>query len=112
MMKYVRSIILAGSMGPLVLSAQPYFQQRVDYTIDVRLDDNTNDLFATESFVYTNNAPQALDTIWMHLWPNAYKDRSTALCHQLDQGGRFSLHFAEKDQRGWIDSLNFKTDAA
>jgi len=89
--------------------AQDYFQQRVDYIIDVRLDDRTNDLFATETFTYTNNAPRALDTLWMHLWPNAYKDRGTALCEQLDQGGRFALHFAKEKERGWIDSLDFRS---
>src|SRR5262245_56905680 len=90
-----RAIVAAFLFAPLFLHAQTYFQQRVDYTIDVQLNDNTNDLQAMEQFVYTINSPQALDTIWMHLWPNAYKDRTTALCHQLDLGGRFGLHLAE-----------------
>ena len=90
--------------------AQTYFQQQVDYTIDVRLDDVAHMLHASETFVYTNNAPQALDTLWIHLWPNAYRDRSTALCEQMDRTGDLGLHFAEDRDRGWIDSLDFNTE--
>ncbi len=101
-------LITAFALSPFTLLAQSYFQQRVDYTIDVRLDDVRNELLANESFVYTNNSPQALDTIRIHLWPNAYKGRNTALCHQLDAQNNFVLHFADENQRGWIDSLDFK----
>lgn len=95
---------------PLPLAAQEYFQQQVEYTISVRLDDERHVLHAQESFRYTNNAPVALDTIWMHLWPNAYRDRNTALCRQLDRIGDLSLHFAQEQDRGWIDSLDFSVD--
>ncbi|MBK8499583.1 MAG: M1 family metallopeptidase [Flavobacteriales bacterium] len=94
---------------PSALAAQDYFQQQVDYTISVRLDDERHLLHAQESFVYANNSPQALDTLWMHLWPNAYRDRETALCEQLDRMDDLSLHFAEEDDRGYIDSLDFRS---
>lgn len=87
--------------------AQDYFQQRIDYVIEARLDDERHELHAHETFVYTNRAPVALDTLWIHLWPNAYRDRGTALCEQLDRLGDLSLHFAEDAARGWIDSLDF-----
>ncbi|MBP6312369.1 MAG: M1 family metallopeptidase [Flavobacteriales bacterium] len=90
-----------------VLNAQEYWQQQVDYTISVQLDDIEHYLHAQESFVYTNNSPVALDTIWMHLWPNAYRDEHTALCEQLDRTGNLKLHFATEEDRGYIDSLNF-----
>ena len=47
------------------------------------------------------------DTLWIHLWPNAYRDRETALCEQLDRMGELDLHFATEEQRGYIDSLAF-----
>lgn len=97
---------------PLSLSAQSYFQQQVDYRINVRLDDVKHELHADEQFDYHNNSPNALDTIWIHLWPNAYKDRSTALCEQLDSHNDFKLHFATPGQRGFIDSLDFKAPEA
>lgn len=97
-------------MLPLCVSAQPYFQQQVDFRIEVRLDDRAHMLYGQEEFDYTNNSPGALDTLWIHLWPNAYRDRNTALCRQLDASNDFSLHFAKPEDRGWMDSLDFKAN--
>lgn len=111
---FSRASVLARVFGLFIillsqdLSAQPYFQQQVDYRINVRLDDVKHELHATEEFDYLNNSPQALDTIWIHLWPNAYKDNRTALCEQLDRMNNLRLHFAAPEQRGFIDSLDFK----
>ncbi|MBL0043620.1 MAG: hypothetical protein IPP33_04135 [Flavobacteriales bacterium] len=99
----------AKALATARLSAQ-YFQQQVDYRINVRLDDVKHELFAIEEFDYLNNSSQTLDTIWIHLWPNAYKDQSTALCEQLDRQNNFRLHFATPAQRGFIDSLDFRSN--
>ncbi len=95
---------------PFTATAQDYFQQQVDYTISVRLDDEQHVLHAKESFVYTNNSTTSLDTLWIHLWPNAYRDRNTALCDQMDRTGDLSLHFAPEADRGFIDSLDFNIE--
>lgn len=95
---------------PSLAASQTYFQQQVDYTIGVRLDDVTHILHAQESFVYTNNSTVALDTLWIHLWPNAYRDRASALCKQLDRMGELDLHFATEEERGYIDSIDFKVN--
>lgn len=95
---------------PCLAQAQDYFQQQVDYRISVRLNDTTNELLAQEELTYTNHAPVALDTLWIHLWPNAYRDHNTALCHQKDGQNDFSLHFAPPEQRGYIDSLDFRSE--
>ena len=97
-------------VSPLLSRAQAYFQQSVDYRISVRLNDATSELSAQEEFDYTNNSPRALDTLWIHLWPNAYRDRNTALCRQKDSQGHFNLHFAKPEERGFIDSLDFTGD--
>ncbi len=89
-----------------------YFQQRVDHTIEVRLDDGGHYLHAKETFTYTNNSPTTLDTIWIHLWPNAYRDKHTALSKQLAASGDLDLHFANEEERGWIDSLDFTTNGS
>ena len=103
-------LVLALALAPTMLVAQDYFQQQVDYTISVRLDDVAHVLHGEESFLYTNNGPAPLDTLWIHLWPNAYRDKGSALCEQMDRSGDLSLHFAEDEDRGWIDSLNFTAD--
>lgn len=103
---------LALMCSSLALTAQEYFQQQVDYTIGVRLDDATHMLHGQESFVYTNNSTSRLDTLWIHLWPNAYKDRSTALNKQLLRDGDLALHFATDEERGWIDGLDFSSNGS
>lgn len=89
---------------------KPYFQQRCEYEINVQLNDKINFLNGNVSIKYTNNSTDTLSFIYMHLWPNAYKDRNTALSKQLLENGRKSLYFASNEDRGYIDSLNFKID--
>lgn len=103
-------LVLSGLVGPLLALGQAYFQQKVDYMIHVRIDDRAHVLHADESFTYHNNSTTTLDTLWIHLWPNAYRDRTSALCEQLDGHGELDLHFATEEERGWIDSLDFKAD--
>jgi hypothetical protein len=68
-----------------VLSEKDYFQQHVAYDISVELDDKAHTLSAYEKIIYTNNSPDTLNFIWFHLWPNAYKNDSSALGHRWNQ---------------------------
>ena len=43
------------------ISAQDYFQQEVNYIIDVELNDKNHTLIAEEIIEYTNNSPDDLD---------------------------------------------------
>lgn len=90
------------------LSAQSYFQQEVNYTISVKLDDVKNELKADESIEYINNSPNTLTSIYMHLWPNAYKDHTTALAKQFLEDGNTKYYFAKDDEHGYIDQIDFK----
>jgi hypothetical protein len=90
--------------------SKPYFQQDVAFTINVKLDDTKHELTATETLEYTNNSPDELTFIWMHLWPNAYKDNSTALGKQLLENGETKFYYATPQERGYIDQLDFKVD--
>ena len=51
-----------------------YWQQNVDYEINVTLDDVNHALDGSLAMRYTNNSPDELAFIWIHLWPNAYKN--------------------------------------
>ena len=104
---------------PLVASAQPtakpvalatYWQQQVNYSIDVTLDDQQHLLTGREELVYTNNSPNALPFIWFHLWPNAYRDDNTAFARQQLRNGSRKFHFATAQQRGFIDQLDFQVN--
>ncbi|MDW8274025.1 MAG: M1 family peptidase, partial [Chitinophagales bacterium] len=54
--------------------ATEYWQQEVHYEIDVELDDTRHMLNGFISIRYLNHSPYTLREIWMHLWPNAYRD--------------------------------------
>ncbi len=54
---------------------QAKWQQKVDYQIAVTLNTQSHTLNAFETIFYTNNSPNPLTEIYIHLWPNAYKNR-------------------------------------
>jgi hypothetical protein len=87
-----------------------YFQQKVNYKIDVTLNDVDNTLEGFEIIDYTNHSPDTLSYIWFHLWPNAYKNDRTAFSEQLLQLGRTDFYFSDEAQRGYINRLDFKVN--
>lgn len=90
------------------LVAQEYTQQDVKYTIHVKLNDVKHTLSANEKIVYTNNSTYTINEMYFHLWPNAYRNLNTALAKQLLEAGETKLYWSKADERGYIDSLNFK----
>lgn len=90
--------------------SQSYWQQEVNYKIQVKLDDVNHMLSGYEEFEYINNAPNSLDRIYIHLWPNAYRNGKSALAKQQYADGKKILRFGEEKDLGWIDSLDFKVD--
>ena len=88
--------------------SQDYFQQKVDYDITVELDDNNHTLSAFEKIIYTNNSPDKLSFLWFHIWPNAYKNDSTAYAKQAGPKSRFAK--SDSLSRGFIDSLDFSVN--
>ena len=73
-----------------------YWQQQVNYTIDVSLNDKEHTLDGFEKIEYINNSPDTLKFIWFHLWPNAYKNDKTAFSDQLLENGNTKFYFSEK----------------
>jgi hypothetical protein len=87
-----------------------YFQQEVNYKMDVTLNDEAHTISAFQQVKYINNSPQSLEYIYYHLWPNAYKNNNTALAKQLLKNGNTTFYFSKPNERGFIDSLNFKVN--
>jgi hypothetical protein len=87
-----------------------YFQQDVSYQIEVKLDDKKHILHGFENLLYKNNSPQTLAVIYMHVWPNAYKNKQTALAQQLKRNEGNKIAKADANDLGFIDSLDFKVD--
>lgn len=53
-----------------------YWQQKVDYKIDVTLDEEKRRIEASERITYTNNSPDTLKYLWLQLDQNKYRSDS------------------------------------
>lgn len=106
-------ILLAMLVISIVSFAQekPYFQQDVAYKMEVTLNDQTHEVYGDIEISYKNNSPDALDKIYMHLWPNAYQD-GTALANQFLRNKETDMHYAEIDKLGGINDLDFKINGS
>ncbi|MCH2182075.1 MAG: M1 family metallopeptidase [Mariniblastus sp.] len=60
----------SGAPGPA------YWQQEVNYEIDVRLDDENQRLFGSEVITYKNNSPDTLRYLWLQLDANIHRPDS------------------------------------
>ncbi|WP_431214395.1 hypothetical protein ACQ86N_06060 [Puia sp. P3] len=59
------------------LQAQPdRWQQRVKYTMDVKMDVQTNRFTGDQTLAYTNNSPDTLSRVFYHLYWNAFQPNS------------------------------------
>ncbi|MFZ9847042.1 MAG: M1 family metallopeptidase [Flavobacteriales bacterium] len=87
-----------------------YWQQEVNYKIDVKLNDEKHQLDAFIEFEYVNNSNDTLTFLYIHLWPNAYKNTQTALAKQVLSNGEVELNYATSAEKGKIDSLDFKVN--
>ncbi|WP_259068826.1 M1 family metallopeptidase [Mucilaginibacter sp. X4EP1] len=58
-----------------------YWQNRADYQLAAKLNDETNEITGSEVLTYTNNSPQNLGYLWMNLEQNLFKldSRGTAI---------------------------------
>lgn len=89
---------------------QNYFQQQVNYTIDVQLNDSTHALIGTIEMDYTNNSPNALREIYIHLWGNAYANKETPFAEQQIRNDSKKFYFAKQEDLGGFSGINFLVD--
>ncbi|MDA8020925.1 MAG: M1 family metallopeptidase [Thermoanaerobaculia bacterium] len=68
-----------------------YWQQKVDYDIDVRLIEDRRRIEASQRIRYTNNSPDTLRFLWLQLDQNRFRDDSLA---------ERSAAFADSSRRG------------
>jgi hypothetical protein len=105
-----RNLLVLCSLLVVATNAQDYFQQEVNYTMEVFLNDKNHEISAFQEIEYHNNSRTTLDTLYFHLWPNAYKHKETVLAQQILKSGQTNFLYAEEDDRGFIDQLDFKVN--
>ena len=103
-------LLLLGICRQSDAQAPSYWQQQVNYTIDVTLNDADHTLDGFVRMQYSNHSPDTLSFIWIHLWPNAFKNDRTAFSEQLLSEGRTDFYFSDKEKKGYINHLDFRVD--
>jgi hypothetical protein len=104
------TILLSLFIPFLALAQNSYWQQQVNFKIDVTLNDTEHTLEGFTKIEYINNSPDTLRYIWFHLWPNAYRTDKTAFNDQLLKNGRTDFYFSNKEDRGYINRLDFRVN--
>lgn len=104
------SLIAFLLMINISLVAQDYWQQKVNYEIYVNLNDVDHSLSGDIKIQYHNQSPDSLTYIYIHLWPNAYKNENTALCEQMLQNGNSDLYYADSSKLGYINLIDFSSN--
>lgn len=112
MMKATGLLFLFGFFYIMAAAQKPYWQQQVNYTISVSLNDREHSLEGQETMEYFNNSGDTLHFIWIHLWANACKNDRTAFTEQLLQNGSTDFYFSNEQDKGYINRLAFKVNGS
>ncbi len=74
--KKIVFILLCGLTSLIAQNNTGYWQQHVDYTMDVEMDVENYQYTGTQKLVYTNNSPDKLSRVYFHLYFNAFQPGS------------------------------------
>ena len=91
----------------LQVGSAQYWQQAVDYTMEVALDTETAIYNGTQKLVYTNNSPETINKVFYHLYFNAFKpgsEMAVRLKNSADKNRRFkiSVDSLTQDEQGYL----------
>lgn len=93
-----------GAPGP------QYWQNEADYEMHAAIDTEKKVLSNTETITYTNNSPDVLTSLWLHLEQNTYREDSRA--HNLGASGygrRPQAATAARPERQTTDGYEFES---
>jgi hypothetical protein len=92
-----------------------YWQQHVDYTMEVEMDVDTFNYSGTQQIIYTNNSPDTLQNVFFHLYFNAFQPgsemdvRSRTITDPDSRVMNRIQNLAPEDQ-GFLNVLNLTQD--
>ena len=90
----MRKIVHVSSLCMLIMAAMPIlsmsqpdrWQQRIKYNINVTMDVVTNRFTGNEKLEYTNNSPDTLNRVFLHLYWNAFQPGSSMDVRSIELG--------------------------
>ncbi len=129
MKKLVLALLTASGLFAQKNPNACYWQQHVDYKMEVSMDVKTYRYTGTQELVYTNNSPDTLKRVFYHLYNNAFQPGSemdARLQTISDPDGRMVKSFKNGDktvkesriaslkpeETGYLKISNFKQDGA
>ncbi len=97
------------------MAQQGYWQQAVDYKMDIFLDVDKNQYYGNQKLVYTNNSPEALKKVYYHLYFNAFQPGSmmdTRSRNIMDPDRRVGdrIYKLSSEEKGYIEPIEIKQD--
>jgi len=87
-----------------------YWQQKVDYDMEITIDDDKQTLTGKETITYTNNSPDRLDYLWLQLDQNVRATNSDSYKISTSTLSNKASTSALKNLEPWFDG-GFKIDA-
>ena len=81
-------------LSSLSVARAQYWQQKVDYTMEVTLDTETARYNGTQKLIYTNNSPETHHKVFYHLYYNAFQpgsEMAVRLKNAADKNRRFKV---------------------
>ncbi len=108
--------LLVGFFITLSAVAQSgYWQQAVDYKMDIFLDVDNNQYSGNQELVYTNNSPESLKKVYYHLYFNAFQPGSmmdTRSRNITDPDRRVGdrIYKLSREEQGYIKPIEIRQD--
>jgi hypothetical protein len=96
----------------LQANAQSDWQQSLQYDLRIKFNPPEKSLDASMKLLYVNHSPDTLGFIWFHVWPNAYRNDRTLYTEQLLENGDTRFYFSSKDQKGYLNRLEFRVNGS
>jgi len=92
-----------------------YWQQKVDYTMEIDMDVDTHQYTGKQKLVYTNNSPDTLNKVFYHLYFNAFQpgsemDVRSRTIEDPDRRVEDRISKLKDDEKGYINVLKLKQD--
>ncbi|MDR5591349.1 M1 family metallopeptidase [Christiangramia sp. SM2212] len=100
MKKILFSLLLISSGFIQAQNNTSYWQQHVDYKMDVDMDVENFQYSGTQELVYTNNSPDTLNRVFYHLFFNAFQpdsEMNARLESVADPDGRMTMNKGTKE---------------
>jgi hypothetical protein len=128
MHKIILLTVLSFGLNSAFGQSAPYWQQHVDYKMEVSMDVKNYQYKGKQELVYTNNSPDTLKKVFYHLYPNAFQSGSEmdARLHSIkDPDGRMvskvkgadgkdvkqsRIETLKPNEVGFLKIANFKQD--